>query len=229
MNRLIESLPATARASLLALCEPVALRLTEVLAEVGALTRHVYFPTASFVSLVAELDARHRVEVGMAGREGMVGMQLALGHRHDPLRAIVQGAGPALRVRAAVFRKELARSPALRNRLLHYVAVLMNQRANAAACLRYHEIGPRLSRWLLMSQDRAAVDEFPVTQEFLALMLGVRRVGITGAAGDLQHRGLIRYHRGQLTVLDRAGLEASACSCYATDRKTYNHLMERRA
>ncbi|MEO6278596.1 Crp/Fnr family transcriptional regulator [Roseateles sp.] len=227
MNQLIESLPAAARASLLALCEPVALTLAQVLTEAGAVTRYVYFPTASFVSLIAELDARHRVEVGMAGREGMVGMQLALGHKHDPLGAIVQGAGLALRVRATAFQKELVRSAALRNRLLHYVAVLMNQRANAAACLRYHEIGPRLSRWLLMSQDRAAVDAFPVTQEFLAAMLGVRRVGITGAAGDLQRRGLIRYHRGQLTVLDRAGLEAAACSCYATDRQTYSHLMER--
>lgn len=225
MNQLIESLPAASRASLLALCEPVTLRLSEVLAEAGALTRHVYFPSASFVSLIAELDTHHRVEVGMAGCEGMVGMQLALGLRHDPLRAIVQGAGQAWRVPAGAFQQQLGHDLALRDRLLRYAAVLMGQRANAAACMRYHEIGPRLSRWLLMSQDRARSDAFPVTQEFLATMLGVRRVGVTGAAVALQKRGLIRYHRGQLAVLDRAGLEAAACSCYAADRRTYTDLM----
>ncbi|RZJ06653.1 MAG: Crp/Fnr family transcriptional regulator [Rubrivivax sp.] len=225
MNQLIEGLPPASRASLLALCEPATLRLSEVLGEAGALTTHVYFPTASFVSLIAELDTHHRVEVGMAGREGMVGMQLALGLRHDPLRTLVQGAGAAWRVPANAFRQELARNRALRERLLRYAAVLMGQRANAAACMRYHEIGPRLSRWLLMSQDRASSATFPVTQEFLAAMLGVRRVGVTGAAVALQQRGLIRYHRGQLTVLDRTGLEAAACTCYAADRRTYVELM----
>ena len=225
MNQLIESLPPASRASVLALCEPVTLRLNEVLGEAGALTRHVYFPTASFVSLIAELDTRHRVEVGMAGREGMVGMQLALGLRHDPLRAVVQGSGPAWRAPAGAFRQELARNRALADRLRRYAAVLMGQRANAAACMRYHEIGPRLSRWLLMSQDRALSDAFPVTQEFLAAMLGVRRVGVTGAAVALQKRGLIRYHRGQLTVLDRLGLEGAACICYAADQRTYLDLM----
>ena len=213
----------------MALCEPVELTLAEQLGEPGERTEHVYFPTASVVSLIAGLDTRHRVEVGMAGREGMVGVQVVLGLQHDPLHTIVQGAGTALRVRAHDFRQELARTAVLRDRLLHYVAVLMTQRAHAAACLRYHEIGPRLCRWLLMSRDRAGVNEFPVTQEWLAVMLGVRRVGITVAAGALQQRGLIRYHRGHLTVIDPHGLQALACSCYATDRQTYTEQMDARA
>ena len=157
----------------------------------------------------------------MVGREGMVGAQLALGVAVTPLRALVQGEGTARRVSAAAFRREVARSTTLQAGLNRYLYVLMTQLAASAACLRFHLISPRLARWLLMSHDHAQADKFRVTHEFLAYMLGVRRVGVTQAAGALQDSGLIRYHRGELTVLNRKGLEAAACSCYAADRKAY--------
>jgi CRP-like cAMP-binding protein len=218
-------LPRAERTRLLALCEPVHLVLSEVLCEQGQSSRYVYFPTDSFVSLIAQVDEQHSLEVGMAGREGMLGVQVALGVSREPLKALVQGAGAAWRVGTVPLREELARNGPLHQRLLRYVSVLMAQRATASACLRFHEIGPRLARWLLMSQDRAHTDRFPMTQEFLASMLGVRRVGITAAAGDLQRRGLIHYHRGNLAVLDRAGLQAAACSCYADDLQVYEQAL----
>ncbi len=224
-NHLIELLPRKDRARLLAICEPVELVLAEVLYEPGKPTRHVYFPTEGFISLVMSIDGNPGLEIGMVGREGMAGAQLALGVVAAPLHALVQGEGTAWRIGAAAFRRELALSPALQRGLHRYLYVLMCQMAEAAGCLRYHLIGPRLARWLLMSQDRAHRAEFRVTQEFLAYMLGVRRVGVTKAAGELQRTGLIEYRRGVLTVLDRKGLEAAACSCYAVDRRTYDQLL----
>ncbi len=221
-------MPRADRKHLLACCEPVHLVLAQVLAEPGQATRHVYFPTEGFVSLIAQLDRQHGLEVGMAGDEGMLGVHLALGVVQEPLKVLVQGAGLAWRMTAPAFRAEWTRSDALRRRLHRYVSVLLAQRASAAACLRFHEISPRLARWLLMSQDRAHADQFPLTQEFLAAMLGVRRVGITGAAGALQRRGLIRYHRGALTVVDRPGLLAAACSCYAADTRVYQQTLAAR-
>jgi CRP-like cAMP-binding protein len=171
--------------------------------------------------LVTLLAGHPGLEVGMTGREGMIGEQLALGVTTSPLRALVQGAGLALRIPAQALRGELARSAALQHQLGRYVFVLMAQHATAAACLRFHQIGPRLARWLLMAQDRAQADTLALTQEFLGRMLGVRRVGITAAAGELQERGLIRYTRGVLTVLDRDGLARTTCSCYASDLRSY--------
>ena len=218
-------MPPRQRASLLALCEQVPLTLAEVLYEPGQATRHVYFPTKGFISLVAQLEGSPGLEVGMVGREGMLGAQMALGVAVTPLRALVQGPGMAWRIGAAAFRAELARSPALQRGLNRYLYVLMAQLSASAACLRFHHIDARLARWLLMSHDRAQADQFRVTHEFLAYMLGVRRVGITTAAVGLQRAGLIAYRRGALTVLDRAGLEAAACGCYAADRKAYAALL----
>ena len=220
-NQLIELLPRADRVRLLAACEPVQLVLSEVLQEPGTPTRHAYFPTDGFISMLAMSEGHPGVEVGMVGREGMVGANLALGVGTANLRALVQGAGGAWRISAASLKRELAKSKSLQSGLNRYLHVLMGQLATSAACLRYHQIGPRLARWLLMSQDRAGRDTFQVTQEFLAYMLGVRRVGITVAAGALQRSGLIAYHRGDFTVIDRTGLEAAACSCYQTDRQTY--------
>jgi CRP-like cAMP-binding protein len=220
-NRLIELLPRGDRARLLALAEPVQLALGQVLSKPGSPTPHVYFPVDGFVSLVTRVDDRADLEVGMVGREGMLGAQLALGTLRSPLQALVQGPGSAWRIGSANFRGELARCAPLQRVLARYLDVRMAQLAAAAACPRFHLIGPRLARWLLMSQDRAHADHFHVTHEFIATMLGVRRVGITVAAGVLQREGLIRYHRGELTVLDRARLEDTACGCYALDRRTY--------
>jgi len=223
-NHLIEMLPRRDRARLLAVCEPFELVLADVLCEPGTPTRHVYFPIDGFISLVALIEGSPALEVGMVGREGMLGAHLALGVATAPLHALVQGPGRARRIGAKAFRDELARSLALQRGLGKYLYVLMGQLAESAACLRFHQIGPRLARWLLMSQDRAHADTFHVTHEFLAYMLGVRRVGVTAAASALQRLGLIEYRRGELTVLDRAGLEASACGCYAADRQGYAAL-----
>lgn len=224
-NRLIERLPRKDRARLLSLCEPVHLVLSKVLSEPDTLVRHVYFPTGGFISLVAMIEGTPGVEVGMVGSEGMLGAELALGVVTAPLHSLVQGAGAAWRLDVATFRRELARSTALQRGLQRYLYVLAAQLATSAACLRFHLISPRLARWLLMTQDRAHSESFRVTQEFLAYMLGVRRVGITVAAGVLQRNGLIRYRRGDFTVLDRPGLEAVACSCYAAGRKSYADLL----
>ena len=224
-NHLIELLPVADRSRIMALCEPVELVLSEVLCEPGKPTRHVYFPTQGYISLVALVDGSPGVEVGMVGREGMLGAQLVLGVATVPLHALVQGQGTAWRIATAPFKRELARSAALRRGLNRYLYVLMTQQASSAACLRFHLIGQRLARWLLMSQDRAHSDSFHLTHEFLAYMLGMRRVGITAAASALQRDGLIEYHRGEITVLDRSGLEAAACSCYATSEQTYSDLL----
>jgi CRP-like cAMP-binding protein len=225
-NHLIERLPLRERTRLLALCEPVQLVLSEVLCEAGAPLRHVYFPTEGFISLVAQVDQHPGLEVGMVGREGMVGSPLVLGLPVLPTRALVQGAGASWRIPTPAFRRELATSLPLQKQLARYVYVLMAQTVAAAGCLRYHPIGQRLARWLLMSQDRAHGDRFHVTHEFLAYRMGVRRVGVTIAAGDLQRRGLITYRRGELNVLDRPGLEAAACSCYAIDRRVYAQYLD---
>ena len=224
-NHLIELLPKKDRLRLLAQCELVNLALSQVLSERGEATHHAYFPVNGVISLLTLVDGHPDVEVGMVGREGMVGIQLSLEVPSAPMRALVQGEGSAWRIGAVAFRRELRASTALQRVLKRYVQVSIAQLASSAACLRFHMISPRLARWLLMSQDRAHADQFHVTHEFLAAMLGVRRVGVTMAAGALQSVGLIEYRRGELTVLDRPGLEAAACSCYANDLLAYQSLL----
>lgn len=225
-NYLVELLPRKDRLNLTNACEMVDLKLAEVLCEPGAPTKYVYFPTEGFISLVAVVKDSPGVEVGMVGREGMLGVQLALGVSTAPLHALVQGAGKALRIDTRAFTAQLSVSAALQNELHRYLYVLMAQLAESTACSRFHQIGPRLARWLLMSQDRSQANTFDVTQEFLAYMLGVRRVGITVAAGALQRAGLISYSRGKLTVTNRRGLEQAACGCYAADQKAYAKLLK---
>jgi CRP-like cAMP-binding protein len=224
-NQLIERLPRKDRTHLLGLCQEVQLLMGGVLCEPGRATRHVYFPVDGFISMIAPIDGEPALEVGMIGREGMLGAQLVLGVPTVPLHAVVQGSGAAWRLGAGAFRAELSRSAAMQRLLKRYVYVLMAQLADSAACIRFHEIGPRLARWLLMSQDRAHAERFHVTQEFLAYMLGVRRVGITAAASALQRRGLIEYRRGEMRVRDRAGLEAAACACYDKDQRAYADVL----
>jgi CRP-like cAMP-binding protein len=224
-NQLVEMLPDSARRRLLGIAESVQLTQSVVLCGAGEPTSHVYFPVNGFISLVTSFDGKPVLEVGMVGREGMCGAHVALGVPVQPLHALVQGAGTAWRMPISAFRKELDQCVPLRLIMGRYVYVLMSQLASAAACTRFHRIDARLSRWLLMTQDRAHADTFNVTQEFLGFMLGVRRVGISAAAASLQSKRLIEYNRGRLAVLDRTGLEAVSCGCYAADRRTYTRIM----
>jgi CRP-like cAMP-binding protein len=224
-NRLILSLPRRDQTRLLEVCDPVRLEFGADLAQADVPARHAYIPIDCFISLVTAIDGERELEVGMVGSEGMLGAELALGVARAPFAASVQGAGSAWRVKAAAFARALAASLALQQCLRRYVYVLTVQLGASAACTRFHGVGPRLARCLLMSHDRSHCDTFHLTHEVLAALLGVRRVGITRAAGDLQCRRLIRYHRGQITVLDRAGLEAVACGCYAADRHAYARMM----
>ncbi len=224
-NHLLALLPRNDRLRLSALCDTVELTLAEVLAEPGAATSFVYFPINSFISLIAQTDGKLGLEVGMVGREGMLGTQLTVGVNIAPLHAVVQGAGSALRMRASAFKREIDASAAVRRIMGKHFYVQNAQLAASAACVRFHLVGPRLARWLLMSQDRVRSDTFQLTHEFLAYMLGVRRVGITTAAVAMQRSGLVSYRRGDLTVLDRKGLEKAACSCYRANRQLYDQLL----
>lgn len=224
-NRLIELLGRAERKRVIERCEPFEMQLSAVIHEAPARTRHVYFPLDGFISLVIEVDGRHGLEVGMVGSEGMLGGELLLGHATARWRAVVQGAGTALRMKGPVFMQTLTENPGLRQLVGRYLGFRLEQLTRAAACERFHEIGPRLARWLLMSQDRAEDNTFRMTHEFLSFMLGVRRVGVTVAASELQRLGCISYHRGEITVLSRAGLETQACSCYASNHSLYGELV----
>ena len=223
-NRLLESLSRKDRAHLLDRCEQVELTFPDVLAEPGDGMLHVYFPTDSFISLVTSVGTDN-LEVALAGNEGLYGVPVALGVATSPVHALVQGSGAAWRMDAAAFRGELAHSAGLRTCINRYIYVLMSQLINTAGCNRFHVVEQRVARWLLMTADRAHKPTFRITHEFLAYMLGVRRVGITEAASALQRRGLIGYTRGVVTVLDRAGLERAACSCYRADIATYKSIL----
>jgi CRP-like cAMP-binding protein len=224
-NLLLSALPRKDKNHFLACCEQVELISDEILNEPGEIMRHVYFPTDSYISLLSLADHQSSLEVELVGNEGMHGIDLVLGVDVSPLRALVQGGGPALRVKAAQFRRELRHSMALQRGLNRYIYVRISQLAQMATCTRYHVVEARLARWLLMTQDRAYSDELYLTHKFLAYMLGVRRVGITKAAGSLKKRKLISYSRGTITVLDRRGLEAASCGCYKADKATYKRVM----
>jgi len=224
-NRLLAGLPRTDRERLVAGGEWVGLAFGEVLCEAGQRIRHVYFPADGFVSLAAPVDSRASLEVGLIGNEGMLGIPLVLGIAVSAQRALVRGAGRALRMPAAAFHRELQGSAALQRGLNRYLYALMAQFAQTAACTRYHLLEARLARWLLMTHDRAHSDGFRLTHDFLADMLGVRRVGVTKAAGALQRKRLISYRRGHITVVDRSGLESSSCGCYRAMKQTYDRFL----
>lgn len=224
-NRLIQDLPASPRNRILKRCEPVNLRFGARLCEHDRPFGHVYFPVTGFISLVTTVGSHQPLEIGLIGNEGMLGVTLVLGIQTAPLRAVVQGSGTALRMSAAQFRRELRDSrPALSRTLHRYLYVQMAQLSQSTGCARFHAVEARLARWLLMTHDRAHVDHFHLTHEFLADMLGVRRSAVTIAAGALQRRGIIRYVRGAIHLLDRKGLEAASCECYEAGIADYAQL-----
>jgi len=228
-NRLIADLPHASRKRLLAGCHNVDLGCGEVLFARGDRIRHVYFPVDGFISKLIPVVGRMSLEVGLVGNEGMLGAAVALGVNTAPLDALVQGAGRSLRIGVPRFRRELDASPALRRMTHRYIYVRMAQLSQAAACLSCHLLDARLARWLLMTHDRTSSDELRITHELLAQMLGVRRVGVTKAAGLLQARKLLRYKRGDITIIDRAGLEAASCGCYRAGRDIYERILSKEA
>lgn len=214
-NRLLVALPVAQYQSIASHLERVDLVFGEVLYEVDTPIHHIFFPNDALISLLTRVDDHRALEVGMVGAEGMLGVPLAMGAEHSPVRAVVQGAGSAMRLKASVFMREFKRGLALQRTSLLYAHALMCQISQTAACNRFHELEARLSRWLLMTRDRVSSDHFHLTQDFLSAMLGVRRVGVSLAAHHLKAKGVIDYSRGNIEIIDGKGLEALACSCYA--------------
>lgn len=224
-NRLLTSLPRRDGDRFLAECEQVDVRFGTILYERGERIRYAYFPLDGFISLIAKLDDGAELEVGIVGDEGMLGTSLVLGMPLSSQRAVVQGAGTTLRISAAALARHLRGCLPLRRTLHRYIDVLMAQLAQTAACTSYHVVEARLARWLLLSRDSAHRDEFHLTHEFLAYMLGVRRVGVTQAARVLQERGLIDYRRGDITILDHARLKKVSCACYVRGNRIYEQTL----
>jgi len=213
-NRLLAALPKKEYQLLLPQLSHVALTFGDVLFEPGDTLRHVYFPNDSIISLLTAVEDRELLEVGMVGNDGMAGLPVFMGANKSRNRGLVQGAGTAMKMKAATLRKETSNGSSLHKLLIRYAHSLLTQVSQSAACNRFHAVNARLARWLLMTHDRVEGDEFRLTQEFLSHMLGVRREGVALAAGVLQKQKLISYSRGLIRILDRAGLEAVSCKCY---------------
>ena len=224
-NRLLTALPRKEREHFLAACKTIDLVSGEVLAESGERIRQVYFPTSGIIYRLTPIKDHTNLEVGLIGDEGMLGVSLILEVNSSPLRSVVLSSGLALCMSAATFRRELELSPALNRLLKRYLYVVKGQLAQTAACSLRHLVEARLARLLVMVQDRAHLDKIHVTHELLAQLLGVRRVGVTKAAASLRNHNLISYSRGDITILDRSGLEAASCSCYKADKATYTQIM----
>jgi CRP-like cAMP-binding protein len=224
-NHLLSALRRKDRLQLLASCELVEMTFGDVLWEPNQRIRHAYFPLDCFVSKLVPIDAHDNLELALVGNEGMLGIPLVLGLASSSYQALVQGSGSALRMSAASFRRELKAIPALRPQLNRYIYVVQAQLAQSAACNNFHALDKRLARWLLMTHDRAHFGTFHLTHRFLAQMLGVRRVGVTNAAGVLQKLKLVSYTRGEITVLDRPSLEKASCSCYQASQDTYKSIL----
>jgi CRP-like cAMP-binding protein len=224
-NQLLRSMPGDERRRWLPHLEFVEMKLGEVIYESGVVMHHVYFPLTSIVSLLYVLEDGGSAEIAVVGHEGLVGVSLFMGGGSTPSRAVVQSAGAGLRMPADVFKTDFSR-PAILSVLLRYTQALITQMAQTAVCNRHHKVDQQLCRWLLLSLDRIEGREVVMTQELIANMLGVRREGVTEAAGKLQKEGLIRYSRGRIVVIDRLGLEARTCECYAVVKREYDRLLD---
>ena len=224
-NRLLAALPRDELELLQPHLKAVAMRLGDPVYEAGAALESVYFPTTSIVSLLYVLADGASAEIAVVGNEGVVGIALFMGGETTPSRAVVQSAGWAYRLRGQLLKDEFLRGGAMQHLLLRYTQALLTQMAQTAVCNRHHSIDQQLCRWLLLSLDRLASQDLRMTQELIANMLGVRREGVTEAAGRLQTAGLIRYSRGHITVLDRAALEARCCECYAVVKRETDRLL----
>ncbi len=224
-NHLLAALPDAEKQRLFPQLEYVPLPLGRALYEPGGTMRHVFFPVDSIVSLLCVMEDGASTEIAVVGNEGIIGISLFMGGETTPSRAIVQSAGGAYQLKGQVLKDEFERGGAMQHLLLKYTQALITQMAQTAVCNRHHSLDQQLCRWLLLSLDRLHSNELIMTQELIANMLGVRREGVTEAAGHLQSAGLIRYRRGHIEVLDRPGLEARVCECYMVVRQEYTRLM----
>jgi CRP-like cAMP-binding protein len=224
-NHLLAALPAGDYERLVPHLELIPLKLGEVLYEPGVQLRYVYFPTTSIVSLLYVMEDGASAEIAIVGNEGILGISLFMGGETTPSRAVVQSAGYGYRLKAQLLKDEFQRFGPMLHLLLRYTQALITQMAQTAVCNRHHSVDQQLCRWLLLSLDRLASNELSMTQELIANMLGVRREGVTEAAGKLQDAGLISYRRGRITVLDRPGLEARSCECYQVVKKELDRLL----
>src|SRR6266851_1269477 len=224
-NHLLAALPASDYKRLASHLELVSMKLGDVLYESGIQLRYVYFPTTSFLSLLYVMEDGASAEIAIVGNEGVLGISLFMGGETTPSRAVVQSAGHAFRLKAALLKNEFGRFGPTMHLLLRYTQALITQMAQTAVCNRHHSVDQQLCRWLLLSLDRLQTNELSMTQELIANMLGVRREGVTEAAGKLQDARLIRYRRGKITVLDRPGLEARSCECYQVVKTEFDRLL----
>lgn len=228
-NHLLELLSEHERQLLLQQSELVELTFGEILCQPNQPYQYLYFPLSSFISLVTQLKGHKPLEMGLIGNEGMLGVTLALGITTVPTQAIVQGAGSAWRIDVLPLQQLLQQCPQLQHLLQQYLFVLIQQLSQSAACAHFHALDRRLARWLLMSHDRAHADHFHLTHQFLADMLGVRRSGVTVAASIMQQQQLIRYTRGDISILNRPALLAMACDCYQTAVTDYTRMLGKTA
>jgi len=224
-NHLLAALPASDYRRLASHLELVPMKLGDVLYESGVQLQYVYFPTTSILSLLYVMEDGASAEIAIVGNEGILGISLFMGGETTPSRAVVQSAGHAFRLKAALLKHEFGRFGPTMHLLLRYTQALITQMAQTAVCNRHHSVDQQLCRWLLLSLDRLQTNELSMTQELIANMLGVRREGVTEAAGKLQDVGLISYRRGRITVLDRQGLEARSCECYQVVKTEFDRLL----
>lgn len=224
-NKILQALPADVRERIVPYLEPVEMPLGHVLYESGNVLNHVYFPIDSIVSLLYVMENGASAEIAIVGNEGVVGVALFMGGETTPNRAVVQSGGHGYRLRGKLLKEEFALAGGLSTLLLRYTQALITQMSQTAVCNRHHSVHQQLCRWLLMSLDRLPTQQLIMTQELIANMLGVRREGVTEAAGKLQAQGLIKYSRGRITVIDRPSLERASCECYAVVKQEFDRLL----